>query len=190
MDIRVGVAGGGSWGTTVASLAAHNSETLLWARRQDVVDDINNNHCNSVYLPDLKLNKRLRATTDLKEMVRQADVLVMGVPSRPTRETARAIEPIIRPWVPIISLSKGLEPGTGNRMTEVISEEIPGHPVGVLTGPNLAKEILQAGDAAATVISMTDRTLAGRNQAEAIQLWIVSVYTNDDVIGSENWAWG
>ena len=183
MDIRVGVAGGGSWGTTVASLAAHNSETLLWARRQDVVDDINNNHCNSVYLPDLKLNKRLRATTDLKEMVSQADVLVMGVPSAATRETARAIQPIIRPWVPIISLSKGLEPGTGNRMTEVISEEIPGHPVGVLTGPNLAKEIL-SGYAAATVISMTDLTLAGRIQ-KLFSSGLFRVYTNDDVIGSE-----
>jgi glycerol-3-phosphate dehydrogenase (NAD(P)+) len=183
MDIRVGVAGGGSWGTTVASLASHNCDTTLWARRQDVVDDINANNTNSRYLPDLRLHKRLTATADLAEMVGNADVLVMGVPSGAMRETARAIAPLLRPWVPIISLSKGLEVGTAYRMTEVIAEELPDHPVGVLTGPNLAKEILH-GHAAAAVISMTDLALAGRIQ-DLFSSGLFRVYTNDDVLGSE-----
>jgi glycerol-3-phosphate dehydrogenase (NAD(P)+) len=183
MDIRVGVAGGGSWGTTVASLAAHNSDTMVWARRQDVVDDINTNNTNSRYLPNLKLHRRLKATTDLNQMVGQADVLVMGVPSAAMRETAQAIAPMLRPWVPVISLAKGLEAGTGNRMTEVLAEELPHHPVGVLTGPNLAKEIL-TGYAAAAVVSMTDLALASRIQ-DLFSTGLFRVYTNDDVVGSE-----
>lgn len=179
----MGVAGGGSWGTTVASLAAHNSETIVWARRQDVVDDINDNNTNSRYLPQLRLHKRLRATTDLNEMVSSADVLVMGVPSSAMRDTAQAIAPMLRPWVPVISLAKGLEAGTCYRMTEVLAEELPDHPVGVLTGPNLAKEIL-SGFAAAAVVAMTDVALASRIQ-ELFSTGLFRVYTNDDVVGSE-----
>ncbi len=183
MDIRVGVAGGGSWGTTVASLAANNCETTLWARRQEDVDDINNNHANSRYLPNLKLHKNLKATTDLAQMVSNADVLVMGVPSVAMRDTAKAIAPILRPWVPVISLAKGLEAGTGKRMTEILGEELPDHPLGVLTGPNLAKEIL-TGYAAAAVVSMTDLALASRVQ-DLFSSGLFRVYTNDDVVGSE-----
>ncbi len=183
MVIHVGVAGGGSWGTTVASLAAHNVPTLLWARNQESVDDINNNHQNSRYLPELWLHPDLKATNDLGEMVSQSDVLVMGVPSQAMRETCREVAEHLRPWVPVLSLSKGLEQGTMQRMTEVIAEELPDHPVGVLTGPNLAKEVLN-GYAAAAVVAMADLSLAERIQ----QLFVTPtfrVYTNDDVIGAE-----
>ncbi|MEE9414286.1 MAG: NAD(P)H-dependent glycerol-3-phosphate dehydrogenase [Acidimicrobiales bacterium] len=183
MEIRVGVAGGGSWGTTVASLAAHNTPTTVWARDAEVVDGINNEHRNVRYMPDLDLHPDLRATTDLAEMVSGCDVLVMGVPSHAMRETAKAIEPYLRAWVPIVSLSKGLEQGSMLRMTEVIGQELPGHPVGVLTGPNLAKEIL-SGYAAAAVVAMTDPTLAVRLQ-EIFATESFRVYTTGDVIGAE-----
>lgn len=183
MDIRVGVIGGGSWGTTVASLAAHNTPTTLWARDPKVVDDINDNNRNGKYLPDHTLHPDLQASTDLAEVVSGTDVLVMGVPSQAMRAAVKSLEPHLRAWVPIVSLSKGIEQGSMLRMTEVIGEELPGHPIGVLTGPNLAKEIL-SGYAAAAVISMTDLTIAERLQG-LFNTPSFRVYTNDDVIGAE-----
>jgi glycerol-3-phosphate dehydrogenase (NAD(P)+) len=183
MDVRVVVLGAGSWGTTVAHLAAHNTPTTLWARSAEVADEIDTLHTNSRYLPGYRLHEALRATADLPEAVRQADVLVMGVPSQGFRGTLEEARPHLRPWIPIVSLAKGLEQGTKLRMTQVITEVAPGHPNGVLTGPNLAKEIL-AGHAAAAVIAMSDETVAARLQ-HLFATDLFRVYTNQDVVGSE-----
>jgi len=183
MKIRVAVIGAGSWGTTVAHLCAHNTETVLYSRRDDVADAINTSHENPRYLEGYQLHPGLRASTELAEAVSKADLLVMGVPSKGFRSTLQEVEPHLRPWVPVVSLAKGLELGSGKRMTELVEEELPGHPVGVLTGPNLAKEIL-AGNAAAAVVAMTAPTIAARLQ-EVFSSQLFRVYTNDDVIGSE-----
>lgn len=181
--IRVAVTGGGSWGTTVAHLVAHNVPTMLWARDSDTVDQINDEHVNGRYLDGYQLHPELRATSSLEEAVAGADVLVMGVPSKAFRETLEKVEPHLRPWVPVVSLSKGLELATGKRMTEVITEVLPGHPVGVLTGPNLAKEIL-AGDAAASTLAMSEDHIAeALRQVFGTRLF--RVYTNSDVVGCE-----
>ncbi len=183
MKIRAAVIGAGSWGTTVAHLLAHNVPTVLWARNAEVVADVNERHMNSRYLPGFELHPDLRASDDLATVVCDADVVVMGVPSHGFRETLADISTCIRAWVPVISLAKGLEEGTKLRMTQVINEELPGHPYGVLTGPNLAKEIL-AGDAAATVLAMSDATIAARLQG-IFSTKLFRVYTNDDLIGCE-----
>lgn len=183
MNLRVGLLGGGSWGTTVASLTARNAETTLWARNADTVREINQNHSNERYLPGAKLTETLRATQSLEEAASSADVIVMGIPSQQFRQALTAAKPFIRPWVPIISLSKGLEQGTRQRMTEIIAEVMPGHPAGVLSGPNLAREIL-AGQAAASVIAMVDDTIA-RALQKVFSTGLFRVYTNDDVIGCE-----
>ncbi len=183
MDVRVVVLGAGSWGTTVAHLAAHNTPTVLWARRPEVAEEITTRHTNQRYLPGYELHPALASTADLAEAVAQADVLVMGVPSSGFRQTLAEVREHLRPWVPVVSLAKGLEQGTKLRMTEIINEEIPGHPYGVLTGPNLAKEIL-AGQAAAAVIAMSDPTVAERLQ-QLFATDLFRVYTNEDVVGSE-----
>ncbi len=183
MHIRVAVIGAGSWGTTVAHLCAHNTETVLYSRRADVADAINSGHENPRYLKGYKLHPKLTASSDLASVVGTTDLLVMGVPSKGFRATLQEVEPYLRPWVPVVSLAKGLELGSGKRMTELVEEELPGHPVGVLTGPNLAKEIL-AGNAAAAVVAMTDSTIAERLQ-EVFSSQLFRVYTNRDVIGSE-----
>lgn len=183
MTIKVAVLGGGSWGTTVAHLCAHNAPTVLWARSQECVDSINGAHRNHRYLADYELHPELRATTDLAEAVDSVDLLVVGVPSHAFRGTVRSVAPLVRPWIPAISLTKGLDLETGQRMTEVLSDELPGHPVGVLTGPNLAKEIL-AGSPAASVIAMRDLTIAESLQG-VFTGEVFRVYTNDDVVGCE-----
>jgi len=183
MEMRVAVIGAGSWGTTVAHLAAANAATVLWARRDEVADEITREHRNSRYLPDYELHPELRATSSMAEAVGGADVLVMGVPTHGFRATLTEAAEHLRPWVPVVSLAKGFEQGTRLRMTQLISDVVPGHPAGVLTGPNLAKEIL-AGYPAASVIAMSDLIVAQRLQ-ELLSGDTFRVYTNPDVIGSE-----
>lgn len=183
MTLQVALLGGGSWGTTVASLVSRNAPITLWARDAATVEDINCNHRNSRYLPDIKLPQALRATSDLGEAVRAADVVVMGVPSHSFRSVLQDVARYIRPWVPVLSLTKGLELASGKRMSELIVECLPGHPVGVLTGPNLAREIMQ-GQAAASVISMEDEIIVRRLQT-VFHSGLFRVYTNTDLIGCE-----
>jgi len=181
--MRVCVLGGGSWGTTVASLAAHNTETMLWCRDEATVVDINTRHVNSRYLEGYDLHPNLQATGDLEQAVRNADLLVMGIPSHSYRDTLSIAAPFVRPWVPVLSLTKGLEQGTRLRMSQVTNEVLPGHPAGALTGPNLAKEIL-AGGAAASVVAMADEIVAEALQ-EVFSTDLFRVYVNDDVVGCE-----
>jgi glycerol-3-phosphate dehydrogenase (NAD(P)+) len=183
MTLRVGLLGGGSWGTTVAALVARNAPTTIWARDAATVDEINNSHSNEKYLPGAKLPDRLRATTDLAGAVRDVDVLIMGIPSQGFRSVLEQVKPHLRAWVPVISLTKGLELSTRMRMTQIIQEILPGHPVGVLTGPNLAREIM-AGQAAASVIAMEDDIIVRELQA-LFRSGLFRVYTNHDVVGCE-----
>ncbi len=183
MNIRVAVIGAGSWGTTVAHLAAHNVPTVVWARSPEVAAAINEQHQNPRYLAGYDLHPDLTATDDLAAAVGSADVLVMGVPSHGFRATLGDVKPHLRAWVPVVSLSKGLEQGSRLRMTQVIDEVLPGHPFGVLTGPNLAKEIL-AGDAAAAVIAASDDNVAARLQ-DVFATDLFRVYTNRDIVGCE-----
>ena len=183
MTIRVAVLGAGSWGTTVASLAAHNTPTTIWARDPAVAVEIDDENRNRRYLPDYELHPDLAASSSLADVVASADVLVMGVPSHGFRQILTEAREHLRPWVPVVSLAKGLEQGTKLRMSQVINEVVPGHPAGTLTGPNLAKEIL-AGHAAAAVLAMTDQVVAERLQG-IFSTDTFRVYLNHDVVGCE-----
>ena len=183
MNIRVVVIGAGSWGTTLASLAARNVPTVLWARRPEVAKQIEVDRENTDYLPGFRLSDSLRATDDLADAVGQADVLVMAVPSAAFRQTLETAAEYVRPWVPVVSLTKGFEHGTRFRMSQIITELLPGHPVGVLTGPNLAKEIL-AGDAAAAVVATSQPHVTEVLQ-RVFSSDVFRVYTNDDLVGCE-----
>jgi glycerol-3-phosphate dehydrogenase (NAD(P)+) len=183
MAINVAVIGAGSWGTTVAALAAANTETVLWSRRASLADTINATHVNADYLPAFPLPESLRASADLGATVRGADVLVMAVPSHGYREVAAEAAPYLRPWVPIVSLAKGVERSSLKRMSEVTIDEMPGHPVAVLTGPNLAKEIL-GGQPAASVVAIDDETIAIELQ-RIFTRPSLRIYTNPDVVGCE-----
>ncbi|MGB5350547.1 MAG: NAD(P)H-dependent glycerol-3-phosphate dehydrogenase [Polyangiales bacterium] len=183
MDLKVGLLGGGSWGTTVAALVARNAPVTLWARNQATVDEINTQHSNSKYLPDAALPERLVATAEIHEAIAPADLVVMGIPSQNFRGVLEQVKAHIRPWVPVVSLTKGLELSTRMRMTEIINEVLPGHPSGVLTGPNLAREIM-SGYAAASVIAMEDEIIVKELQ-KVFHSGLFRVYTNHDVIGCE-----
>jgi glycerol-3-phosphate dehydrogenase (NAD(P)+) len=182
-QIQVCVLGAGSWGTTVASLVAANAHVTLWARRAELAAEIDETHANSTYLPGMQLHPELRATGSLEDAVWPADVLVVAVPSHGFRPTLEEAAKFVRPWIPIVSLAKGLERGTAKRMTQVIDDVLPGHPVGVLAGPNLAREVL-AGYAAAAVIAMPDEQVARSLQGLFVS-HVFRVYTSTDVLGCE-----
>jgi glycerol-3-phosphate dehydrogenase (NAD(P)+) len=182
-ELKVAVLGGGSWGTTVAALTCRNAPVTLWARNPDTVEEINREHSNRTYLPDAKLPESLRASNDIAETVSGADVVVMGIPSQNFRSVLEEVSRHLRPWVPVISLTKGLELDTRKRMTEIINEVLPDHPIGVLTGPNLAREIM-AGQAAAGVIAMEDDIIV-RSLQKVFNSGLFRVYTNMDVVGCE-----
>jgi glycerol-3-phosphate dehydrogenase (NAD(P)+) len=183
MSIRVAVVGAGSWGTTVAALAAANAPTVLWARRAALASQINDAHVNGDYLPSFVLPEGLRCTADMEAAVASADVVVMAVPSHGYRDAAAEAARYLRPWVPIVSLTKGLERSSRKRMSEVTRDEMPGHPVAVLTGPNLAKEIL-GGQPAASVVAIDDEVIAAELQ-RIFSRPSLRIYTNPDVVGCE-----
>jgi glycerol-3-phosphate dehydrogenase (NAD(P)+) len=182
-EVQVTVLGGGSWGTSVAALATANGPTVQWARDPETAREISEQHTNSKYLEDRALPSGLRATSCLEEALDRADVVVFGVPSHSLREVVRDAAPHVRPWVPVLSLIKGLEPNSRLRATQVIAQELPGHPVGLLAGPNIAREVLD-GYAAAAVVATADDDVAMALQP-LFRSRVFRVYRNRDVLGSE-----
>lgn len=156
---------------------------MIWARNPDVAAEINEEHTNASYLPGFPLSRKLEATADLEQAVRHAELLVVGVPTSAVRATMEEVGTWVHPWIPIVSLSKGLEQKSLLRMTQVIADAIPGHPVASLTGPNIAREIM-AGQAAAAVIATEDLSVASAIQ-RVLTRGLFRVYTNHDVIGCE-----
>lgn len=181
--MNVTVLGAGSWGTTVAALTSAHNATVLWARNEEVADEIDAGHSNESYLPGFALPERLRATADLEKAVVDADVLIVGVPSKGFRSTLTKAKAWVRPWIPVVSLTKGIEPDTLLRMTQIIEELLPGHPAAALSGPNVAREIM-AGQAAASVIATEDLGVAAALQ-QVLQRALFRVYMNHDVVGCE-----
>ncbi|MGI9612102.1 MAG: NAD(P)H-dependent glycerol-3-phosphate dehydrogenase [Acidimicrobiales bacterium] len=184
-ETRVAVVGGGSWGTAMAALLAeHGHSVRLWALESEVVDAVNQRNENPVFHPGVRLPAPLMANSSLGEAVDGAELVVMAVPTQFTRGVADQLRGSIGAATPIVSLSKGIESETLLRPTQVISEALEGHSsVGVLSGPNLAREIVR-GQPASTVLAFDDIDLAHRLQP-LFSGPRFDVYTNDDVIGCE-----
>lgn len=183
---RIAVIGAGSWGTTVASIASASARAVLWARREELAKAINETRSNPEYLPSLALPPALTATSELDQAVDGAEALIMAVPSHGFRDVFARIAPLLDDATPIVSLTKGIEQGTLARMTEVVADVSADHDpsiCGVLTGPNLASEIV-AGQPTASVIAMADHDMAVHLQGLFMDPTF-RVYTNNDVIGCE-----
>jgi glycerol-3-phosphate dehydrogenase (NAD(P)+) len=184
--MRIAVVGAGSWGTTVAAMLAPKVDTFLWARRNELAEQINGG-ANPDYLPGFTLPTELTGTTDIQVAVADADAIVMSVPSHGFRSVLEQASTSIDPEIPILSLSKGIEQSSLMRMTEVVSDVLRSHNrshIGVLTGPNLAREIM-SGQPAATVIAMQDHRTAVDLQSVFMGP-LFRVYTNPDVVGAES----
>ena len=183
--MKVAVLGAGSWGTTLASLLSVRHETAVWAREPDVAGAISLRHENARFLSGFSLPESLGASSDIEEVVAGAEVVVFAVPSRYFRSVAQLARPHLAERSALVSVTKGIEPLTCMRMTEVLQKvlECGAGRVCVLAGPNLAREVM-AGHPSATVVASHDDT-----RAQLVQRLFTSdsfrVYTNPDVVGCE-----
>jgi len=164
-------------------MCSRHGPTTIWAREDEVVEGINGRHQNNVYLSGFTLPASLRATRSLQEAVGRAEVVVMAVPSPYFRAVLDQAAPFVRREAPIMSVAKGLEPSTLLRMTEVTAEILPDNPSAVLSGPNLAREIM-AGYAAGAVVASRDNGVAKHLQG-VFNRDLYRVYTTHDVVGVE-----
>jgi len=178
--------GAGMWGTTFAQvLCDAGTDPVLWARRAELTEAINARHENPGYLPGIALTSGLHATCDPAEALAGADLVVLAVPAQTLRGNLTAWRPLLPAEAALISLMKGIEHGTDQRMSEVITEVTGAGPdrIAVISGPNLAREIAQR-QYAATVVACADETLAKALQ-QACHTPYFRPYTNPDVIGCE-----
>ena len=182
----IAVLGAGSWGTAMSLvLGDAGADVRLWARRRAVVEDIRGRGENSAYLPGIRLPDDVQATNDVHAALSGADVVVLAVPSQTLRQNLLEWRESIPHEAPLLSLAKGIELGTCERMSEVVREVTGAGPdrVAVLTGPNLAREIAQRQPAAAVIASQHE-PLAVRLQETVRTSWF-RPYTNRDVVGCE-----
>ena len=183
---RAAVLGTGSWGTAFAKvLADAGSDVILWSRREELAKAVRETHENPDYLPGIVLPHAITATSNAREAVDGADLVVLAVPSQSLRDNLADVASAIGADSLLVSLMKGVELGTTKRMSEVICEvaNVPLERVAVVTGPNLAKEIA-SGQPAATVVACVDLAAAERLQAATLTSYF-RPYTNTDVVGCE-----
>ena len=181
--LKIAVLGGGSFGTAMANLSSKNGcEVTLWVRDKRSVKSMQKTHINKKYLPDHKLDERLQFTHDLQAAVKGKDLIFVAVPSSAFRETLQKIAPFISAQA-IVSLTKGMEKDTFALMSDVIADELPTVAFGVMSGPNLAKEIMN-NMPSATVIASQSAALRLAVQT-ALHSAFFRVFASDDLIGVE-----
>lgn len=183
---RAALLGAGSWGTAFAKvLAEAGTDVTIWARRAEVADNIATRHENGDYLPGIELPSTITATTDHRVALEGADFVVLAVPSQSLRANLEVWKDDIPEDVTLLGLAKGIERGTLMRMSQVIGQVTGAehNRIGVLSGPNLAREIAE-GQPAATVVACPDSTRAMQIQ-KACATGYFRPYTNTDVVGCE-----
>ncbi|MBP2414025.1 glycerol-3-phosphate dehydrogenase (NAD(P)+) [Arthrobacter stackebrandtii] len=188
--VKTAVLGAGSWGTTFAKImgdaaAGTDRKIVLWGRRQEVVDQINDHHRNPRYLSTTELPENISASTDVAEVLKDAQLVVLAVPAQTLREQLRGWAGLIAEDAVVVSLMKGLELGTDQRMSQVIAQELnlTEDRIVVVSGPNLAMEIARQEPTASVVACAS----------EATAKWVANVckpsyfrpYTINDVVGVE-----
>ena len=179
----VSVIGGGAWGTALAQmLAAFGRLTRIWALEEEVVTAINSRHCNDIYLPNVTLNTKVKATSNLAEAV-ETDVLLLVAPAQFFRSVAKELAKHLKPDLPVVICAKGIELGSHALMSEVITETLPENPLAILSGPTFAIEVAQ-GMPTAVTLACADENL-GSELVELIGQPYFRPYWTDDVIGAQ-----
>ncbi len=190
---RIAVIGSGAWGTALACVAARaGRDVTIWGRDPAVIEEIAQRHTNEGYLPGVALPERIGATVDLGAACKDAGAILIVTPSRTLREICAALRPHLPPGVPIALCCKGIETGTGLLMSQVAEQELPGHPVGALSGPTFAVEAARGFLTAATVafpFTYQDRLHPGDSAATRVALAMGSEdfrpYISNDLTGVE-----
>lgn len=184
---RVTVFGAGSWGTSLAIVLAENGhDTLLWSHRKEQANEINIQHTNVKYLPSTLLPTNLRATSDMTEAVKHAEIIVMAVPTKGIRETCKKMLQTLDKKILFVHVSKGIEPNTLLRISQIMREEIPAkyiEDIVVLSGPSHAEEVVQHHPT--TVAAACENLVSAERIQDLFMNQYFRVYTNQDVVGVE-----
>lgn len=180
---QIGVLGGGAWGSALAQVAASaGNDVLIWAFEKEVVNDINHNHENSLFLPNTKLSNAIKATTDISELGK-LDAILAVVPAQFMRKTLENFAPFVRDGLPIALCSKGIEQKTLDMMTDVLSQTIPNAEAIVISGPSFAKDVA-IGKPTAVTLACANKEI-GENLISLIGISTFRPYWVDDLIGAE-----
>ncbi|RAP57161.1 NAD(P)H-dependent glycerol-3-phosphate dehydrogenase [Oleiagrimonas sp. MCCC 1A03011] len=181
---RVSVLGAGSWGTALAALLARNgTPTTLWGRDPEALTEMQAAHRNVRYLPDLELPAALCFEPDLAAAVKQADIVLIAVPSHAFAALLDRIAPLLPASCAVSWATKGFEPGTGRFLHELVGERLPGRPMAVITGPSFAREVV-AGLPTAVTVHASDADFAQR-LADLLHAPDFRAYTGSDMLGAE-----
>jgi glycerol-3-phosphate dehydrogenase (NAD(P)+) len=181
---NVSILGGGSFGSVIANIIAHNGhKTLLWMRDSEQVASLNKLHENINYLPGYKLHKDVVATDDLAIAVKDVDLIFVAVPSSSFRDVVRQMQPLIHENVILVSLTKGVEAKSFALMSQILTEETNNSHIAVLSGPNLAKEIAINSPTGAVVASKD--TAVVKEVQDVLCSENFRVYSNSDMLGVE-----
>lgn len=182
---RITVAGAGSWGTTVANLLASKEfDVTLWAREPDLADEIRRTGQNERYLKGVSLHPGLKTASVLEESLHEADLAIFAIPAQSLRDLVRRVRPAICEATIIVNLAKGIEAGTGARCSEIVFQELKqSNPVGVLSGPNIAWEVVHGVPSKAVVACSNYRYLAMLRDVFSTPCF--KVYESPDLTGTE-----
>lgn len=183
---NIAVIGAGGWGSAISAIIGGKGiDVSLWAREEDVAEEINRHHLNSVFLPGVTLPETITAFNQLEDLLQKADTLVLAVPSYAARSVCEEISKLCPHEISIVSATKGFDPTSQMRITEVIRDAIPQarRRIAVLSGPNHAEEVGRKIPSA-TVIASENKELA-ENLQSIFMTDFFRVYTNPDVLGVE-----
>lgn len=179
----IGIIGGGAWGTALAqSFANSGKDAIIWAREEEMVSSINTRHENTLFLPGVPLNTKIRATGSLTEAAK-ADILLIVTPAQYLRATLAGLKADLNETKPLIICSKGVEIETGALLSQIVAEASPQSPVGILTGPTFAAEIAR-GLPSAVTLAMKNKETA-EQLAETLTSRNLRMYASDDIVGAQ-----
>lgn len=178
------VIGAGSWGSALAlSLHKNNHKVFMWTRDNDQVKEINNTRKNSKFLPDVVFPEDLVVSNDLEEVIKDSEIVVLAVPSQAVRSVCNQIKSFIKNEQILVDVAKGLEKGSGLRLSDVVKEELPNNPYVTLSGPSHAEEVSKYMPT--TLVAACEEIKYAQEVQDAFMSPSLRVYTNPDIIGVE-----
>ncbi|MFH7818886.1 NAD(P)H-dependent glycerol-3-phosphate dehydrogenase [Neobacillus thermocopriae] len=184
---KITVLGSGSWGSALAMVLADNGhEVRIWGKNPQTIQEINENHSNNKYLPDIALPRSIKGYLSLKQALEDVETILLVVPTKSIREVIQQVQKVVSKPLTIIHASKGIEPGTFKRISEMIREEMPPallKEMVVLSGPSHAEEVALRHPT--TVVSASENLEAAEFVQQLFMNSYFRVYTNTDLIGVE-----
>src|SRR6266446_1367921 len=185
--MRIAVIGAGNWGTGLAIMAARaGHEVVVWSRNSKVVDTINGDHTNLVYLTGAQIPETVRATGDFAVALVEAELIILAAPSHATRQILEDMISVLRPGSIIVSATKGIEIETGKRISQVVTDVVNksfAMRFVCLSGPSFASEVVEKHPTA--IVAASEDLEAARAVQSALSFENLRIYTNNDLVGTE-----